>query len=426
MAAKSSNVLSVILGGGKGTRLFPLSYERSKPAVPVAGKYRLVDIPISNCINSGMNKIYVLTQFNSASLNRHIKAAYHFDMFSKGFVHILAAEQTPQNTNWMQGTADAVRRNFQHFEKVDFEYLLVLSGDQLYHMDFQEMLDEHVNNNADITIASIPVNAEDATGFGILKKNENNIITEFIEKPSTDLLPDWKSDTGAEKQAEGKHYLASMGIYIFSRQVIFDILNTTDATDFGKEVIPQALGTHKVVSFQHQGYWDDIGTIKSYFEANIGLTDDVPQFNLFDSKHTIYTNPRMLPTTKVMGTVSNNSVIADGCIIHAHSITRSVIGVRSRIGNYTILENVYVLGADYYETIDQIVNAEKSGIPTMGIGKNCLIKNAIIDKNSRIGNNVRLFGSSKLKDCETDLYTVQDGIIVVKKGVVIPDGYVLE
>ncbi|MFV0530313.1 MAG: glucose-1-phosphate adenylyltransferase [Flavobacteriales bacterium] len=419
MSKLESNVLSVILGGGRGTRLYPLSHQRAKPAVPVAGKYRLVDIPISNCLNSRMNKIYVLTQFNSASLNRHIKNAYVFDIFSKGFVHILAAEQTPQFNSWNQGTADAVRRNIMHFDKVDFDYMLILSGDQLYHMDYQIMLKHHKKNNAAISIATIPVNADDATGFGIMKKNENNSITSFIEKPSLEELVNWKSDTGIEMQNKGKDYLASMGIYIFNKEVIFDILNNTDAKDFGKEVIPNALSRYKVTSFQYNGYWTDIGTIKSFFEANLDLASDVPQFNLYDNQDMIYTNPRLLPTSKIMGTQMKNTVISDGCIIHAQALDRAVVGIRTRIGKETVIKNTYILGADHYETIKEM---EGSGVPPIGIGKNCKIENAIIDKNCRIGNHVEIIGGSHLEDCDEERYTIIDGIIVVKKNMVLEEG----
>ncbi len=419
MAKLGTDVLSVILGGGRGTRLYPLSHQRAKPAVPVAGKYRLVDIPISNCLNAQMNKIYVLTQFNSASLNRHIKNAYAFDIFSRGFVHILAAEQTPQFSSWNQGTADAVRRNIMHFDKVDFDYMLILSGDQLYHMDYRVMLQNHKDNNADISIATIPVKANEATGFGIMKKNIDNTITSFIEKPSSEELVNWKSDTGVEMQNTRRNYLASMGIYIFNREVIFDILNHTDAKDFGKEVIPNALNQYKVVSFQHNGYWTDIGTIKSFFEANLDLASDVPQFNLYDNHDMIYTNPRLLPTSKIMGTQMKNTIISDGCIIHAQELNNAIIGIRTRIRKNTTIKNAYILGADHYETIQEM---EGSGIPPIGIGENCRIENAIIDKNCRIGNNVEIIGGSHLKDHDEERYAIIDGIIVVKKNITLEEG----
>jgi len=299
----SNAVISIILGGGAGTRLYPLTRSRSKPAVPVAGKYRLVDIPISNCLNADLHRIFVLTQFNSASLNKHIKNTYHFSHFSKAFVDILAAEQTPDNPTWFQGTADAVRQTLRHLENFEFEYVLILSGDQLYQMDFREMIQQHIDKGADISIATIPVNAKDATDFGILKTNEDNLITSFIEKPKKELLPDWTSIVSPEMQREGREYLASMGIYIFNKQLLFDLLSgSPEATDFGKEIIPNSIDEHKVLSFQYEGYWTDIGNISSFFEANLGLTDDIPQFNLFDDHQTIFSRARMLPPAKISGT----------------------------------------------------------------------------------------------------------------------------
>ena len=419
MNKSNTNVLAVILGGGRGSRLYPLSYQRAKPAVPVAGKYRLVDIPISNCLNSQMNKIYVLTQFNSASLNRHIKNAYVFDVFSKGFIHILATEQTPKFDSWNQGTSDAVRRNIMHFDKIDFNYMLILSGDQLYHMDYREMLDHHKAKKADISIATIPVSANDATGFGIMKKDEEDTITSFIEKPSLDELQHWQSDTGDRMKAKGLDYLASMGIYMFNRKVVFDILNKTDAKDFGKEVIPNALEPYHVVSFQHNGYWTDIGTIKSFFEANLDLADNIPKFNLYDNNNIVYTNPRLLPTSKIMSTSIENTVISDGCIIHAKKLNRAVIGIRTRIGKGTIIRNSYILGADRYETIEEMKN---SAVPPIGIGENCHIENAIIDRDCRIGNNVTIKGNNNLEYYDDDKYTIIEGIVVVKKNVIIENG----
>src|SRR5690606_14695331 len=294
-------------------RLYPLTASRSKPAVPIAGKYRLVDIPISNCINSGINRMFVLTQFNSASLNRHIKNTYHFSAFSSAFVDILAAEQTPDNPAWYQGTADAVRQSLRHLAPFESDYVLILSGDQLYQMDFQEMLDNHKQTNADISIATIPVTARDASDFGIMKADKQNYITSFTEKPKQDMLGDWGSDTGPEMKKEGKIYLASMGIYLFNRQLLFDVLQNEfhDSTDWGKEIIPQSLEKYKVLSYQYDGYWTDIGNIHSFFEANLGLTDDIPDFNLFDNNNSIYTRARMLPPGKVTGTLEK-TVLAEG------------------------------------------------------------------------------------------------------------------
>jgi len=419
----SKKVLGIILGGGQGSRLYPLTESRSKPAVPIAGKYRLVDIPISNCINSEIKRMYVLTQFNSASLNRHIKNTYHFSFFSQAFVDVLAAEQTPMSDTWFQGTADAVRQSMHHFLRHDFEYALILSGDQLYQMDYNLMVEQHVKSDSKISIATIPVNAKDATSFGILKSDDQNEVTSFIEKPDTSLLPDWTSEVSEEMNKEGRNYLASMGIYIFNRDVLIDLMKNPDTNDFGKEIIPQSLGKSKITSYQFEGYWTDIGNIESFFEANLGLTDDIPHFDLYDRGKRIYTRARMLPTSKVSGTTLNRSVIAEGCIIHAAKIERSVIGVRSRIGAESTVINTYMMGNDYYETLDEMDRNKISIV--MGIGERCFIKNAIIDKNCRIGDDVRINGGHHLKDCETETYCVREGIVVIKKGAVIPKGFVI-
>lgn len=427
MTSISKSVVAVILGGGAGSRLYPLTASRSKPAVPIAGKYRLVDIPISNCINSHINRMFVLTQFNSASLNKHIKNTYHFSAFSTGFVDILAAEQTPDNPGWFQGTADAVRQSLRHISNLEFEYILILSGDQLYQMDFSEMLNNHINNEADISIATIPVDERDAPEFGILKSNEAGMITSFIEKPKKELLPDWVSDTGSEMQKKGKHYLASMGIYIFSKQVLYQLLNEVHptATDFGKEIIPNSIVSFKVASYQYEGYWTDIGNIYSFFEANISLTDDIPPFNLFDNTKTVYSRARMLPPAKISGTTLEKTVIAEGSIINASRIEQSVVGIRSRIGHGTTVVNTYIMGNDYYETIEEMEANTQKGLPMIGIGERCYIKDAIIDKNCRIGNDVRINGGKHLANTDHSLYTVKDGIIVVKKMAVLPDGFVI-
>jgi glucose-1-phosphate adenylyltransferase len=419
----SKKVLGIILGGGQGSRLYPLTESRSKPAVPIAGKYRLVDIPISNCINSEIKRMYVLTQFNSASLNRHIKNTYHFSFFSQAFVDVLAAEQTPMSDTWFQGTADAVRQSMHHFLRHDFEYALILSGDQLYQMDYNLMVEQHVKSEAKISIATIPVNAKDATSFGILKSDENNEVTSFIEKPEEKLLPDWTSEVSDDMKSQGRNHLASMGIYIFNRDLLIDLMKNPDTNDFGKEIIPQALGKHKIMSYQYEGYWTDIGNIESFFEANLGLTDDIPEFDLYDRNKRIYTRARMLPTSKISGTTLNRSVIGEGCIVHAAKIDRSVIGIRSRIGNDSTVINTYMMGNDTYETLDEI-NKNKTSI-LMGIGERCFIKNTIIDKNCRIGDDVRINGGPHLKEKETDTYCVKDGIVVIKKGAIIPKGFVI-
>jgi glucose-1-phosphate adenylyltransferase len=424
----SNDVLAVILGGGAGTRLYPLTQSRSKPAVPIGGKYRLVDIPISNCMNSGVQKMFVLTQFNSASLNQHIKNTYHFSQFSKAFVDILAAEQTPDNPKWYQGTADAVRQVLHHIERFDFKYVLILSGDQLYQMDFSEMLANHVEKDAVLSIATIPVGDREAPEFGIMKVNTDGTIPAFVEKPSKDILSQWASDTGVDMQQQGRNYLASMGIYIFNRDLLFSLLKSElkDATDFGKEIIPNSIKNHKVVSYQYEGYWTDIGNIYSYFEANLALTLDIPQFNLFDNQKAIYTRARMLPPSKFKNTSMNQSMISEGSIVFAASITNSLIGIRSRIGEGTKIESSYIIGNDFYESIPELAHNVKNELPHIGIGVNCFIKNAIVDKNVRIGDNVRIVGSTNLENADHALYSIKDGIIVVKKGAVLQNGFILE
>lgn len=426
--AISKSVVAVILGGGAGTRLHPLTSSRSKPAVPIAGKYRLVDIPISNCINSNISRMFVLTQYNSTSLNKHIKNTYHFSAFGTGFVDILAAEQTPDNSNWFQGTADAVRQSLKHIFNFESEYILILSGDQLYQMDFEEMVKKHIEGGFDITLATIPVAEKEASDFGILKADENNFITSFIEKPKRELLVDWASDTSEAMQRKGKVYLASMGIYIFNRDVLSKLLLEThpDSKDFGKEVIPNAIENQKVGSYQYEGYWEDIGQIASFFDANLLLTDEIPPFNLFDNDNPVYTRPRMLPPAKISGTTLEKTMIAEGSILHASRIEHSVIGIRSRIGYGTTVVNSYLMGNDYYETIELINQNASRGIPKIGVGERCYIKNAIIDKNCRIGNDVKIIGGNGIGDFEHELYTIKDNIVVVKKNAVLPDGFVIQ
>ena len=427
MEAALNSVIAVILGGGAGTRLYPLTAARSKPAVPIAGKYRLVDIPISNCINSNIHRMYVLTQFNSASLNKHIKNTYHFSAFSSGFVDILAAEQTPDNAGWFQGTADAVRQSLRHIRNNDFEHILILSGDQLYQMDFCMMLQDHINKKADITIATIPVADREAPEFGILKTDENNFITSFIEKPKKEILNEWTSDTGPQMQTAGRNYLASMGIYIFNRKVMNDLLmeHYPDATDFGKEILPSSISNRKVISYQYDGYWTDIGNIYSFFEANLALTEDVPSFNLFNNAKPVFTRARMLPPAKISGTTLEKTMIAEGSIILASRIEHTVVGIRSRIGHGTTVVSSYLMGNDMYETLEQIQEHNHKGIPGIGVGERCYIKNAIIDKNCRIGNDVRINGGPHLENHDHDLYTVKEGIVVVKKGAILPDGFTI-
>lgn len=419
----TSKVISIVLGGGQGSRLAPLTLTRSKPAVPIAGKYRLVDIPISNCLHSNINRIFVLTQFNSASLNKHIKNTYHFSTFSTAFVDILAAEQTPTSAGWFQGTADAVRQSLHHLAVHEFDYVLILSGDQLYQMDFEEMIRQHIEKDADISIATIPVHENDVPGFGILKTDAENNITAFIEKPKTNFEP-WVSEVSPEMKEQGRVYLASMGIYIFNRKLLFDLLEGNDRTDFGKEIIPQSIEGHKVLSYQYEGYWTDIGTIPSFFEANLGLTDEIPQFNLFDKNH-IFTRARMLPPTKISGTQMEKALIADGCIISAKSIKRSLIGIRTRVGVDSEIDSCYVMGSDTYQTLDEIALAKANNQPIMGIGDRCCIKNAIIDKNTYIGDDVKINCGGQLPDGDFDTYTVVDGIVIIKKRATIPSGTVI-
>ena len=423
----SSSTVAVILGGGAGSRLYPLTSTRSKPAVPIAGKYRLVDIPISNCINSNINRMFVLTQYNSASLNKHIKNTYQFSAFSSGFVDILAAEQTPDSLGWFQGTADAVRQSLKHIGNNEFEYVLILSGDQLYQMDFREMMENHISKGADITIATIPVGDREAPEFGILKADAEHFITSFVEKPGKDMLPNWTSDTGEVMKAQGRNYLASMGIYIFNRKLLFQLLeeDKKEATDFGKEIMPYSIDKFKVISYQYDGYWTDIGNIYSFFEANLALTMEIPPFNLFDKAKTIYSRSRMLPPMKITGTYIESSILAEGCIIHAARIVNCVVGIRTRIGKDTEITSSYIMGCDYYETIAEMTQSLERGIPKVGIGERCQIKNAIVDKDCRIGDDVTITGGAHLPDSDHPLYAVKDGIVVLKKRAVIPNGFVI-
>jgi len=424
----SSNVLHkticLILGGGAGTRLYPLTKDRSKPAVPVGGKYRLIDIPISNCLNSGLYRIFVLTQYNSASLNKHIKNSFHFDHFSNGFVDILAAEQTSGNMDWFQGTADAVRQSVRNFAYYDFDYILILSGDQLYQMNIEEVLVNHVDQGADVTIATIPVIADDATSFGIMKVNAENKIVSFIEKPKKELLPDWTSEVSDEQKAKGKLYLASMGIYVFSRPALRVLLSENPkALDFGKELIPDSIKRGmNVVSYAYDGYWTDIGDIKSFFEANIALAADIPEFNMFDNENKIYTRPRLLPPAKFSGVTFTRAIVAEGSIVQAKLVENSILGIRSRIDFGTIIKNSYIMGNDYFESLEDLSAPGK--IP-MGIGSDCYIENAIIDKHVRIGNKVIIRGNDNLADEEHDNYVIKKGIVVINKNAVIPDGTII-
>lgn len=417
------------MGGGQGSRLFPLTKDRAKPAVPLAGKYRLVDIPISNCINSGLRRIYVLTQFNSASLHGHISRTYKFDQFTSGFVEILAAQQTPTNTSWYEGTADAVRKNLVHFLNHDFDYLLILSGDQLYRMDFREMMAQHVECGADITVATIPVGRKEAQSFGIMQISEDFHITRFVEKPkepavldSLHLPPEWLQKMGVADG--GEKFLGSMGIYVFNRSLIQELLDNP-LSDFGKHIIPHAINTHNVRAYIFQGYWEDIGTIRSFFEANLDLVSELPRFNFFDMSAPIFSRPRYLPGSKINGAEIDHAVISDGCIITRARIKNSIIGLRTVIGNGTELNRVVTLGSDYYETEAVMKQDRRDGKPRMGIGENCKIENAIIDKNAHIGDNVMISPAGKAENVDHELYYVRDGIIIIPKNAVIPNGTVI-
>ncbi|HEY4414149.1 MAG TPA: glucose-1-phosphate adenylyltransferase [Verrucomicrobiae bacterium] len=428
-SANTSKVLCVIMGGGQGTRLFPLTKDRAKPAVPLAGKYRLVDIPISNCINSGFRRIYVLTQFNSTSLHGHISRTYKFDHFSSGFVEILAAQQTFTNTSWYEGTADAVRKNLIHFLDHDFDHLVILSGDQLYRMDFREVVDQHIDTGAEITIATIPVGKAEAKSLGIMQIAEDCRITRFVEKPKDEAVLDTLkvSDEVRLQQGvkmDGDAFLASMGIYVFNRKVICELLDNP-LSDFGKHIIPHAIQSRRVFSYVYQGYWEDIGTIRSFFEANLDLVSELPRFNFFDMSAPIFSRPRYLPGSKINGAQIDHAVISDGCIINHASINKSIVGLRTLVGAGTELNRVIVIGSDYYESQDSVEKNRADGRPRIGIGAGCKIENAIIDKNARIGDNVTISPAGKADNMDHELYFIRDGIVIIPKDGVIPDGTVI-
>jgi len=424
-----SKVLCVILGGGQGSRLFPLTKDRAKPAVPLAGKYRIVDIPISNCINSRFRRIYILTQFNSTSLHSHISRTYKFDQFSSGFVEILAAQQTFNNTSWYEGTADAVRKNLVHFMNHDFDYLLILSGDQLYRMDLQEVIEQHREAGAEITVATLPVKASETPALGIMQIDTTGRVTKFLEKPKDlALLEPFKMPQEIRAKVgiktDDELYLASMGIYVFNRSVISGLLDNP-LSDFGKHIIPHAINTHRVFSYVYQGYWEDIGTIRNFFEANLDLVSELPRFNFFDMSAPIFSRPRYLPGSKINGAQIDHAVISDGCIINRARISTSIVGLRTIIGDGTELNRVVILGSDYYEAEESVTRNEAEGRPRVGIGAHCKIENAIIDKNARIGNNVTISPAGKPENVDHEQYFVRDGIIIIPKDAVIPHGTVI-
>ena len=421
----TQQTLAIVMGGGAGTRLFPLTKDRSKPAVPLGGKYRLVDIPISNCLNSGLCSIYVLTQFNTMSLHRHIQASYKFDNFSRSFVDILAAQQTPEHSDWYQGTADAVRQNMRYFLERPFDYYLILSGDQLYRMDFRALLHQHIRSGAEITLATKPVPRSQASDFGIMQSDSERRVTRFDEKPKDPAVldelklgPELLSSIGA---AAGEElFQASMGIYVFNRDVLVQCLADNEMVDFGKHIIPHAIKERSVSGYIFNGYWEDIGTIRAFYEANLDLTDLLPQYSFFDATAPIYTHPRFLPGSKINGAALRQAIIADGCIISDAHIERSVIGVRSVIQTGATIHNSIVMGADYYETEPTQV---AQGIPPIGIGRNCVIDRAIIDKNARIADGVVITPEGKPSDFDGGNYFIRDGIVVVPKNAVIPAGF---
>jgi glucose-1-phosphate adenylyltransferase len=419
----TENTLAIIMGGGAGSRLFPLTKERAKPAVPLGGKYRLVDIPISNCLNSGFRQVYVLTQFNSESLHRHITASYKFDNFTKSFVEILAAQQTPEGARWYQGTADAVRQNLRYFLERSYEYYLILSGDQLYRMDYGDLLQAHLKSGADVTLGTTPVDRAAASGFGIMHSDANRRIYRFEEKPKDPKLleelripPDLLTDLG--RSSDEELYQGSMGIYVFNRKILIDALDN-NCDDFGKHIIPASLNKYKVFAYIFQEYWEDIGTVKAFFDANLALTETVPPYNFFDHLNPIYTHARFLPASKINGAQVNRAVIAEGCIITNAVIDHAVIGIRSVIENGTSIRNSVLMGADFYQGEDP---QPQAGRPPVGIGARCSIEGAIIDKNARIGDDVIISPVGKPENVDGENYFIRDGVVLVPKGTVIPSG----
>jgi glucose-1-phosphate adenylyltransferase len=421
-----TDVLAIILGGGRGARLFPLTQLRSKPAVPIGGKYRLIDIPISSCLHSEIRRMFILTQFNSASLNRHIGQSYRMDGFSQGFVEILAAEQTPENSNWFQGTADAVRQARRHFDRHDANYYLILAGDHLYRMDYGDMVDAHIDRDADITIAAQPCDTDDATEMGIFRFDRSGHIVAFEEKPNRDRLAEIGASVPSGAVFTGhnpeKPFVASMGIYVFSRQVLMDVLDEP-GIDFGREIIPAALSRYAVHAYLHRSYWADVGTIESYYDANIALTQPDPPFQFYDSRRPIYTRPRFLPSSRLDRCTLREALVAEGSSIEQCTIEQSVIGLRNVIRPGGRITRSLLLGADYYETDDM---APSRGMaPRLGIGRNAVLDRVIVDKNARIGDDVRLVNEGNVQHADGDGYYIRNGIMIVPKDGVVPDGTVV-
>lgn len=421
-----SKMLAVILGGGAGTRLFPLTLHRSKPAVPLAGKYRLIDVPVSNCINSDVNRIFVLTQFNSASLNRHIAKTYQFDRFREGFVTVLAAEQTRASTEWFQGTADAVRQVMPHLTPYRSENVLILSGDQLYTMDYRKMLAHHEKSGADISIATIPVHANDAPGFGIMKTDDDGIITEFYEKPPFDELEGKESPVSEEMKAQGRHYLASMGIYIFRKDLLRSLLDQNgDAHDFGKQIIPGSINNYTVAAYPFTGFWSDIGTVRSFYETNIMLGRRHPEFNIYDAYMPLYTNARMLPPAKVESSFVQESIIGEGTVIINSQISNSVIGIRSFIGHNTTIKNSVIMGSDYYPWHDPALRNPVEGPARPGVGEESYVEGAIIDRNVSIGKRCIIKNKEQITEGDGPNFYIRDGLVVIPKNADIPDDTII-
>jgi len=419
-------VVAVIMGGGAGTRLFPLTKDRAKPAVPLGGKYRLVDIPISNCINSELRRIFLLTQFNSSSLHRHIQDAYRFDVFAPGFVEIMAAQQTPERTDWYQGTADAVRQNLRHLNNYPHRLVLILSGDQLYRMDFREVLEQHQASGAEATVATIPVERAQASAFGIMQVATDRRIVRFVEKPKDpglldSLRVDWDAIGGGLTGVGPDTLLASMGIYVFNREVLADALAGPEA-DFGKHIIPALIASRRVFAYLYQGYWEDVGTIRSFYEATLDLCEPVPKFNFYDATRPVYTHARYLPGSKIIKSRIERSVIAEGCVINDAVIEHSLIGLRSRVQAGAVIRDSLVMGQDYYDTPDR---DRPTGAPPMGIGHGTHIDRAIVDKNARIGDGVRITPEGKPESMDGPNFHVRDGLVIIPKNAVVPDGTVI-
>ena len=416
------NVLCVIMGGGRGTRLYPLTKERCKPAVPLAGDYRLIDIPISNCLNSGLNNIYVLTQFNSESLNKHITRTYKLDAFSKGFVEVMAAEQTMENTKWFQGTADAVRRCLKHFNKPEFQYIVVLSGDQLYKMNLKDMLDFHIEKKAEITIACNPHYAmKSVSDFGIIRVEPDNRVVDFFEKPDAH-----HTIKDATLDIDGRNaFLVSMGIYIFNKDTLIELLAKSDKVDFGKEIIPDSFARKLTEAFIYKGYWRDIGSIRNFYDENLVLTESVPPIDFFDENWQFFTRPRYLPPSKIKDSKITKSIISSGCIVESAIIHHSVVGLRSRIEEKSVIEDSIIMGSDFYESLGEVMKAKNAGKPIMGVGRNCHIKKAILDKNVKIGDNVKIANEKKIKEFTGKNHSIRDGIVIVHKNAVIPPNTVI-